>query len=286
MISVLKKNLKISFNDKILQKKKNRTSLIKNKIINKKSLTECSKKTLNFIGKKKFSKKNKKNIDVNKENKIFRFLLNKQTNIEKDNKNMLSFKKILKRTNRFFTDENISYPESIQFSRFSKQFKDYYKLEGENLDVYRKTIEMTSKCVYPNLYVKYINKKYGYGVFTNKKLKPGTILTRYSGEVKLYFKILKLNQKELDLKNDFFTLFESKNEESERIICPEKFCNLGRFLNHSNNKDQNVKSIAIINPSNKIEILLYVYKNINEGKELLYNYNGYRGNFFFLNKSK
>jgi SET domain-containing protein len=166
---------------------------------------------------------------------------------------------------------NLYTKEKIANYSHSKRSHEYYKLEGQNLEIYNQTLELTTKAIYPNLVVKESKGK-GHGVFTTAPLKPLTLLARYSGVVEMNHLTNMIKNTDQTTHNDIFTLIETKNSKYDRVVNPSSHCNLGRFLNHSKKQSQNVRSIRIVNPNDDMEILLYTCCPVKKGNELLYNY--------------
>lgn len=200
------------------------------------------------------------------------FEKNNQTNMNHDAFNSATFMDILKAHGREFTDKNLCSKPNIDSYKLSRISDKYYKLSGDNLQVYNETIDLTDQGIFPNLYIKEISKEMGYGVFASKTIKTNTLLMRYAGEIKCYGEICaEIERSELK-NNDLMILFPTKKEYYDRIIDPGKYCNMARYLNHSNSKSRNVATVAIINSQDKLEILLYAIKYKKKDAELLYNY--------------
>jgi hypothetical protein len=234
----------------------------KNKQINNISLPENFSR--NFVSSQLVDVKHKSDLG-------FKFVFNEIKNSQTDEENSKKLLELIQERGKIFMDNNLHTKERIANYSHSKRSQEFYKLEGENLEVYYKTIDLTTKAIYPNLVVKESKGK-GHGVFTTAPLKPLTLLARYSGVVEMNHLTNTIKNTDQANHNDIFTLIETKNSKYDRVVNPSSHCNIARFLNHSNMQSQNVRSIRIVNPNEDMEILLYTCCQVKKGKELLYNY--------------
>jgi len=205
-------------------------------------------------------------------NKSLKLKINKQINKPKDEENKNKFYEILLSTGRRFTDDILVKDEKMyNYANESKVV--IQEINGNNLNIYQQYKSITLQGLYPNLYLKKINEIKGYGVFAYNPIKAGTLICEYAGFLD-YLKNLK------DTK-DLFTLFKTKKADYDRVINPEKFCNIARFINCSDNiNEDNCGTIRIL-VNNQAKILIYSNKNIKINEELLYNYNGLSNDYFY-----
>jgi hypothetical protein len=129
-------------------------------------------------------------------------------------------------------------------------------------------------------YVKYVKQKFapvlvkktkscGYEVFAAKSIKMRTILFVYVGDVFSLRQIIEKNMRS----DSVFELSHGYDSETTFMVIPDKFTNIGRYLNHS--IDGNCKIIRRLDPFNGQPVLIgYSICNINVGDRIRYNYNG------------
>lgn len=191
----------------------------------------------------------------NKASFYIKFELNKQIDSKSDDVNSKVFFEILEKKRKNFNDSNLLSKDDIDNFKYSRIKDQYYKLCGKNLEIYKQTLQLSSIGIYPNMLVRKVSEEIGFGVFATRSIKSNPLLMRYAGLIQ-YFKDIENNR------DDLMTLFPTKNQSFDRIINPETFCNMARFMNHSNSKTKYVASVAVINESSKVDILFYAIKNI------------------------
>lgn len=245
--------------EEIISKKPN----FRKREINNQELMQCEE----MISRKKQIKE-KYNI-----NRTLQLILNMQFNKEKDENNKTSFFNILHSTGRKFTDDILVFNNKMYSSTNESKLK-LQELKGNNEIIYNRYKNLTIQGYYPNLEVKKICNKKGFGVVTNCNIRKGTLLCEYAG-------ILDYNKNIGDTK-DIFNLLKTKKSDYDRCINPNEYCNLARFINCANNlKEKNCETIRIL-INGKAKVLIYAWKDIKSNQEILYEYDNLKnGEYYF-----
>ena len=215
------------------------------------------------------NKRNKVTPDINK---TLTLKMNIQKNKIRDEQNKAEFFKILRETGRILLDEIISQNSKIYNAKNESQVI-LKNLIGKNEKIYCDYKIITSQGCYPNTIVKFINEKKGYGVFAESDISAGTLICEYSGILDYY--------KNVNDTKDVFVLYKTKKLDYDRCINPHKYCNIGRFLNCSNNnKEDNCSTVRVL-VKNEAKVLIYSNREIKQKEELLYYYDGFEIGYFY-----
>jgi len=140
--------------------------------------------------------------------------------------------------------------KKISLNHHEKWNRDFYK--GELL---------TGR--FPSMELRWVNKEVGYGLFSIESLKKGTFITEYVGGVKHHLKSYFSS-------NDY--LWEYGNERRERTgyqINAKKKGNLGRFINHSDNRNCEPRATLI---NGLLRIFFIAIKEIPKDDQISINY--------------
>ena len=123
------------------------------------------------------------------------------------------------------------------------------------------------------LYVQWINKKIEYGAFADASIERGQMICEYTGVVE---REEPFNEDNLYLWDYPTILYETRPGKKYRkkiVYCvnAEKYGNVGRFVNHSLKKYQNV-GIQMIPRNNEWHVVYIALKPIKKDAQLLTNY--------------
>lgn len=165
---------------------------------------------------------------------------------------------------------------------FEKTWKRFYKkakplvskTRKKSLDACIKKIQKTGDdeeyC--KRVFIKYISKVVGYGVFAKEDIPPYSVLNHYSGMLCL--------DKEIDPENDSTFSF---TDFSKFSIDGKNFGNWTRFMNHGNLKDPgtNVVPWELYTISGPRIVFTSGSRGIVKGEQLLYSY----GDFYWDDES-
>ena len=127
----------------------------------------------------------------------------------------------------------------------------------------------SKKGFYPPVQIVYDTIQ-GYVVKASDSIKKNTLICEYAGDV------FYLRNKLFSDNNSIMDLIAAPISDRSLVICPEKNCNLARFLSGINNKksskNQNVYSIRVAIDGH-VHILLIAKKDIRKEEILCYDYN-------------
>ncbi|MFY7842392.1 MAG: SET domain-containing protein-lysine N-methyltransferase [Rhabdochlamydiaceae bacterium] len=150
-----------------------------------------------------------------------------------------------------YVEKKISQLKDTEFQT-SKQkwFKSYFLKEFKS-------------CFFPDLCIKWVNDKVGYGVFTEKALPLHTYVGEYVGLIKK--KPFFLNQANPYL----FEYYLGEYLRAKLVIDAKSMGNHTRFINHSDQPNLDVISII---EGKELHIIFYTKQKIEKGKQLTYDY--------------
>lgn len=116
--------------------------------------------------------------------------------------------------------------------------------------------------IHPDLVIRWVDGRVGYGVFTAKDLAPFTFIGEYTGEVR--------KRCREDRKNSYcFDYSIGEGKKSAFIIDAEKKGNITRFINHSDTP--NLEPISVFS-NNIMHVILLTRSWIAAGSQLTYDY--------------
>ena len=225
----------------------------------------CKKKS--FLGKKRKLKKEIETIiNINKQiNK--RFKPQKITiKLGRMVKNNLFA--ILKKIRMTFNDDLV-YDDVKPNMNNSLIESNIYELSKDNKQIYDEFKCYSKRGLYPPVQIVYDTIQ-GYVVEASDSIEKNTLICEYAGDV------FYLRNKLFSDNNSIMDLIAAPISDRSLVICPEKNCNLARFLSGINNKksskNQNVYSIRVAIDGH-VHVLLIAKKYIEKGEILCYDYN-------------
>jgi SET domain-containing protein len=115
---------------------------------------------------------------------------------------------------------------------------------------------------FPDVLIRWIDEKIGYGVFAERDLPPFSFIGEYTGEVR--------KRKRADKNNNYcfdYTVISSKKPPF--IIDAEKKGNITRFINHSS--DPNLEPISVYS-GGIMHVILWTRRWVKKGEQLHYDY--------------
>jgi SET domain-containing protein len=117
--------------------------------------------------------------------------------------------------------------------------------------------------------VKVINKVKGKGLVARRPIKKGELVATYSGNVMALSQVAKYGDK---VTNQYtFNLVYGPDVMSNYAVYPKDYASVGFFMNHAKTKN-NVSTEVVLTNRGPL-ILMIASKEIQYGKELVYNYN-------------
>jgi hypothetical protein len=109
----------------------------------------------------------------------------------------------------------------------------------------------------PNLYIKYIGKNIGHGLFADQNFKKGDFIGEFCGTV---------TSKPHSSSDDYNYSYD----DVDLVIAPRKIGNELQFANHSENP--NVDWKHIVGKDQKVHVIFVAIKNIKKNDQILINY--------------